>query len=369
MTESSRGRRQRLWWSLGGLVIGSLALISLFEWVSSPANINWHRRSRDGISDLRAVDWAGKNLAGANLSGIIFRESDLSGAIFYRANLKGADLSDGATKLNDADLREANLTGAILYRTEANRANFSGAVLRNADMSDASLGGTRFIDADLQGAIMIGANLVAADLSRLKQPPAYLDRADLTNAQLPSGEITLSETRLCNTILPWMISQQGCFWPSYSLKQAAKRKDWRWMDRETSYLFKEAVVPANAEALHQVVDEITPEQIRSMPCYRLKTLDQLWHKASDGRFAFSTQRSLWESGKVNRDYTKFADTVGWRQNGKWLKFNELNDSEVLPIGYFPWHQWQVLEPTKTEPTRFRRVGFGVWMEKLKVCGI
>jgi len=54
----------------------------------------------------------------------------------------------------------------------------------------------------------------------------------------------------------------------------------------TSYLLKEAVIPADALALEQTVDEITPEQIRSMPCKHLKILDQLWRQASADRFEF-----------------------------------------------------------------------------------
>ncbi|MEP0786261.1 GUN4 domain-containing protein, partial [Coleofasciculus sp. FACHB-129] len=140
------------------------------------------------------------------------------------------------------------------------------------------------------------------------------------------------------------------------------------------YLFKEAVIPGDAKALEQTVDEITPEQIREMPCKHLKTLDQLWRQASGDRFGFGIQRRIWESSPVNRDYTKFGEAVGWKQNGTWLKFNDLTAKEsasngsALPIGHFPWYSWQVQEPTETEPTRFRRVGFGEWMARLKACG-
>ena len=139
----------------------------------------------------------------------------------------------------------------------------------------------------------------------------------------------------------------------------------------TSYLLKEAVIPADALAREQTVDEIRPEQIRSMPCKHLKILDQLWRQASAAHFEFGIQRQIWESSQVNRDYTKFPEAVGWKQNGIWFKFKDLttkqstSDSRVLPIGHFPWHSWQVLEPTKTEPTRFRRVGLGNGWHSLK----
>jgi hypothetical protein len=91
---------------------------------------------------------------------------------------------------------------------------------------------------------------------------------------------------------------------------------------------------------------------------------------------FGNHQRQFGSSQVNRDYTTlYGEAVRWKQNGTWLKFNDLttkqpaSDSRVLPIGHFPWHSWQVLEPTKTEPTRFRRVGFGEWMAQLKACKI
>ncbi|MBD2743478.1 pentapeptide repeat-containing protein [Coleofasciculus sp. FACHB-1120] len=359
--------KKSLWWILGGLggsAIATFALLNFFR---------WHRlRTYEKIPDLRAVQWNGKNLAGTDFSRQIFREADLSEANLRRANLQWTDFSGAATRLIDTDLRQANLTNALLSGTQATRANFSGAILRQTDLSNASLNGARFRGADLQGAILIGAKLVGADFSEVKHDPAYLDRADLTD----TGITGFRDTRLCNaTMTNGAISKQGCFWPSYDLKQAAQAQDWRWMDSATSYLFKEAVIPGDAKALEQTVDEITPEQIREMPCKHLKTLDQLWRQASGDRFGFGIQRRIWESSPVNRDYTKFGEAVGWKQNGTWLKFNDLTAKEsaskgsVLPIGHFPWHSWQVLEPTKTEPTRFRRVGFGEWMAHLKACKI
>ena len=354
-------------WILGGLGGSAIAIFALAK-IS-----HWHRlRTYEKIFDLRAVQWRGKNFAGADFSHHVFREANLSEANLQRANLQRADFSDAATHLIDTDLREANLTHALLSGTQATRANFSRAILQEANFRNANLNGARFRDADLQGAIMIGAKLVGADFSGLKHDPAYLDRADLTD----TGITSFRDTRLCNATMTYgAISKQGCFWPSYDLKKAAEAGDWRWMDRETSDLFKEAVISADALALKQTVDEITPEQIRSMPCKHLKTLDQLWRQASGSRFGFGIQRQIWESSQVNRDYTKFGEAVGWKQNGTWLKFNDLttkqsaSDRSVLPIGHFPWHSWQVLEPTKTEPTRFRRVGFGEWMAQLKACKI
>ncbi len=376
------GCKKRFGWIFVGLVIASLILAILLNWLTSGGKSN--SRSRICEGELRTVIWIGKNLEGADCSHQIFREADLSKANLRRANLQGTDFSGAATRLIDTDLRQADLTNANFQGTEAIRADFSGATLHEANLSQANLSGARFTGADFSGAILIGANLVGADLTSLKQPPAYLDEASLTNATLPQWWAAFPKTRLCNTTMPdGAISKQGCFWPSYDLKSAAQYKGWHSMELATSSLFRAAVIPANAKALQQIVEEITPSQIRSMPCNHLKTLDQLWLTASGNRFGFSIQRLLWESKRVNRDYTKFADVVGWRQNGTWLKLEALRqksldksarlptsaNSGTLPAGLFPWHSWQVQEPTETQPTRFRRVGLGEWMKRLKSCGI
>lgn len=110
-----------------------------------------------------------------------------------------------------------------------------------------------------------------------------------------------------------------------------------------------------------------------MSCQDLKVLNELWHNASDGHFSFSQQRQIWESPEVQQNYGQFADVVGWKQNNKWLKYKELKLDQVTTEnrvpGHLPWHRWQVQEPTDTDPTRFRRIGFGAWMRHLKKCGV
>lgn len=344
---------------------GSLSVILIlagagFYWLTRPAQINWHRRTRDGISDLRAVDWEGKNLAGANLSGINFRESWLNGANLQGANLQGADLSQA--HLEDANLTGANLTGARLYNTRARRANLTGAILKDAQLPSIQLSGANLTGVDLAGANLEDANLAGASLADWLHPPAILDRANLTDADWPAN---LSQTRLCHTILPnGDLSKQGCFWATPSLLEALQGQEWRWADIELSQLLQNAGI--SQETAQQLAIDI-----ESIPCQDLQKLDQLWQTASAGRFSFSRQRQLWESATVRQDYGKFADAVGWKQNGDWLKFEELEVivENRMPPGLWPWHRWQVQEPTETEPTRFRRVGWGVWMNHLKRCNI
>ncbi|MBD1905436.1 catalase [Trichocoleus sp. FACHB-6] len=104
--------KKSFWWILGGLGGSAIAIFALLNFS------HWHRLRRyEKILELRAVQWSGKNLAGANFSRQVFREANLSEANLRRANLQGTDFSGAATRLIDTDLREANLTKALLSFT------------------------------------------------------------------------------------------------------------------------------------------------------------------------------------------------------------------------------------------------------------
>lgn len=83
------------------------------------------------------------------------------------------------------------------------------------------------------------------------------------------------------------------------------------------------------------------EQGRSFPCTDLQTINDLWFKYSDGRFGFSVQEKIWESmgfqpGAYNyKNFFQLAERVGWRRNGQWIKYNNLNFSINAPEGHLP----------------------------------
>ncbi|MBD1910254.1 MULTISPECIES: pentapeptide repeat-containing protein [unclassified Leptolyngbya] len=347
-----------------GLAIATLLVIFSLHLITSRST---HVRGDRCEVELRMAAFNDKSLEGIDCPHQILREANLVGARLRRANLRGTDFSGTATSLQDADLREADLMQANLVETKAIRTDFSGANLQKADFSKANLNGARFVEADLTDALFIGANLVAADFSRLKGIPAYMDRANLTDANL---DFPFTGLRLCNTTMPdGNVTNGGCLSPSYEFHQSLQAKHWRNMDQAMSVMVWEASTPAGESVKPHL---LTPEQIRSIPCYRLQNLEQLWRESSGDRFSFGIQRQIWESPAVNRDYNKFGEAVGWKQNGTWLKFFDLPTQEnsiTLPLGMFPWHQWQVQEPTPEEPTRFRREGFGAWMNHLEACGL
>ncbi|NER02741.1 MAG: GUN4 domain-containing protein [Okeania sp. SIO3C4] len=83
------------------------------------------------------------------------------------------------------------------------------------------------------------------------------------------------------------------------------------------------------------------EDIDNFPCEDLRTIDQLWVKYSNGKFGFSVQKQIFISLGGTKKYNKkvweaFGDKVGWRQEGKWLWYDDLTFSlDAHYTGHLP----------------------------------
>lgn len=81
------------------------------------------------------------------------------------------------------------------------------------------------------------------------------------------------------------------------------------------------------------------EDMQNFPCTDLRTIEHLWATYSLGTFGFSVQKKIWQEcgspTKYNSDWEKFCDRVGWRKNGKWLEYSDLNPSLSSLQGKFP----------------------------------
>ena len=71
------------------------------------------------------------------------------------------------------------------------------------------------------------------------------------------------------------------------------------------------------------------KDIENLSCEDLRTMDQLWKKYSNGNFGFSVQKEVYlglgGGEKYNAQmWRKFADQVGWRKEGQWLWYSDLN---------------------------------------------
>ena len=85
------------------------------------------------------------------------------------------------------------------------------------------------------------------------------------------------------------------------------------------------------------------EDINNFPCRDLRTIDLLWVKHSNGKFGFSVQKEIYQSLGGTRQYNSkilegFGDNVGWRQEGNWLRYDDLTFSlDTHYMGHLPSH--------------------------------
>jgi uncharacterized protein YjbI with pentapeptide repeats len=133
---------------------------------------------RDKEHDTRAINLAGANLAGADLTRASLAGADLAGADLTRASLR------------DADLACANLSGAEFTRAVLINADLGGANLLEATLTSANLGGANLVGAALANANLTSANLAAANLTRAIIIHASLTRAGLLDANLTDANLT-----------------------------------------------------------------------------------------------------------------------------------------------------------------------------------
>ncbi|MGB3511717.1 MAG: GUN4 domain-containing protein [Microcoleaceae cyanobacterium] len=76
-------------------------------------------------------------------------------------------------------------------------------------------------------------------------------------------------------------------------------------------------------------------------CEEIRSIDQLWQKYSEEKFGLSIQKSIYlkTGNKLTayepQNYQLFGDRVGWRENRKWKKYQQLNFSEAAPKGHLP----------------------------------
>jgi uncharacterized protein YjbI with pentapeptide repeats len=103
------------------------------------------------------------------------------------ADLRGADL--GGADLRNADLGDADLGGADLRNADLGDANLIGAYLRGAYLGGADLRGADLQGADLGGAYLRNAYLRGADLGGADLGNAYLVGADLGGADLGGADL------------------------------------------------------------------------------------------------------------------------------------------------------------------------------------
>ncbi|MGJ0607975.1 serine/threonine-protein kinase [Cylindrospermopsis raciborskii] len=142
------------------------------------------------------------------------------------------------------------------------------------------------------------------------------------------------------------------------LETLLKAQDFREADLETDRVML-AVANRQSEGWLRV------EDAENFPCKELRTIDNLWLKYSQGKFGISVQQEIYKNLGGTKQYDEnvwrsFGDRVGWRKQGSWLYYTDLNFSLSAPTGQLPvgyphqrgvnslfWVPWGGFPPVKT----------------------
>lgn len=125
------------------------------------------------------------------------------------------------------------------------------------------------------------------------------------------------------------------------LQELLRSGQWKEADEETTRVMLEITGKSNKEVL-------TPDDVKEFPTTPLKVIDNLWRNYSHDRFGFSLQLKAYLKLGGTLDtlraqdlgmLRKLGDEVGWRQNGDWIKGDEVNFSQDLPPGFLPGNWW------------------------------
>jgi len=121
------------------------------------------------------------------------------------------------------------------------------------------------------------------------------------------------------------------------LRELLQQKKWKEADQKMWDLLLTA-------ANRQKEGWIDYESAEKFSCEDLRIIDQEWLAASGGKFGLSVQLAIYEqTGNLHKKqyaedmiaYDRFGEAVGWRENGNWKVYDELNFSTNAPSGHLP----------------------------------
>ncbi len=153
-----------------------------------------------GLDDIQAFkvavdsDFSWAYMASADLSRVIFTDSNLSDADLSGCNLYGAQFPGTDTNLSRAKFVDAIMSYAVMNQVTMPGANLTNSTMLSTKLSDANLQGSNFTGANMTKALLLNArvqnsNLADANLSEALIRNARLDNADLTRADLRKASV------------------------------------------------------------------------------------------------------------------------------------------------------------------------------------
>jgi hypothetical protein len=122
--------------------------------------------------------------------------------------------------------------------------------------------------------------------------------------------------------------------PTSPLRALLAAGEWHAADLETRRLLI-------AEADTGGFAGIDPSEAATVECDLLRSIDEAWSEASEGRFGFSAQARALAVAR-NRSLPRsdtwraFGRAVGWVDGREWLEEDALSYEADAPAGHLPW---------------------------------
>lgn len=136
------------------------------------------------------------------------------------------------------------------------------------------------------------------------------------------------------------------------LQSLLTAKNWQGADVETRAILQRLHLMSGATG-SLLFD--SKSVLKNLPCEDLRTLDNLWTQASQGRFGYRVQQRLWQQTASVKNpkarVERFGQLVGWRSPKplpndnpiamelggiQWRLDPDLNYTSNAPTGQFPW---------------------------------
>jgi len=151
--------------------------------------------------------------------------------------------------------------------------------------------------------------------------------------------------------------------PDYTrLNQFLINKSWKEADIETRSLM---LLVTGADKRQDIL--LTESDIQHFPCEILESINDLWVKASHGKFGFSIVSSIYRS--VDGDYSKLAELVGWKKGVNWINYDQISFSNDANIGHLPL-TWVVPSTFSIYwSSRFASAGWKRLLSRIEICKI
>jgi len=125
------------------------------------------------------------------------------------------------------------------------------------------------------------------------------------------------------------------------LKDMLAAQKWEEADTETIRLIADI-------AGHKDLEDFRPAEVQNFSCVQLQVIDNLWLTYSQQRFGFSIQARIYQEVGGDLESTieqnseiikKWGERLGWRENNRWKKCDELDWTLNAPVGSHPARWW------------------------------